>query len=276
MMPAGPRPPRGVHADLARAAELVAAHGGALGKPMTLLATTESTNDLAKEGAREGAPHGATWVAEQQTAGRGRRGNAWLSPPGENLLFSVLVRIPCPPSRIPPVALVAGLAVRDAVAAAVPAASFGIKWPNDVLVDDRKVAGILVEAITVGSRVDAVIVGVGINVHTRTFPEAIADRATSVALAQASSMASAPPDRAVILAAVLANLDRDVHVVVGRGLGLLRDRLERSDALRGRRIRNDSGEEGEAAGIDDDGRLLVRRDDGVLARWNAGEVHQVR
>jgi BirA family biotin operon repressor/biotin-[acetyl-CoA-carboxylase] ligase len=259
----------GVNADLTRAPDLVAALGGGLGRPMTLLAETTSTSDLARNAARDGAPHGATWVAEQQTSGRGRRGHAWISPAGEGLLFSVLLRIPCAPARIPPIALVAGLAVRDAVAACGAPAQ--IKWPNDVLVGERKLAGVLVEAVTIGSRVEGIVVGVGINVHTRSFPPELADRATSVAL-----VALAPPDRASILAGILAALDRDVHVVVGRGLGLLHDRLERHDALRGKRVRSDTGDEGLASGIDDDGRLLVRRDDGVVTRWSAGEVHLVR
>ncbi len=263
----------GVNEDLTRAPDLVAASGSSLGRPMVLLAETSSTNDVATRAARDGAPHGATWVAEQQTQGRGRRGHAWLSPAGENLLFSVLLRVPCAPARIPPIALVAGLAVRDAIATATGAA-IAIKWPNDILVGSRKVAGVLVEAVTIGARVEAVVIGIGINVHTRSFPEEIADIATSVALV--ASPSSPPPDRASILASVLSSLDRDVHVVVGRGLGLLHGRLQQSDALRGHRVRSDSGDEGVASGIDEDGRLLVRRDDGVLARWSAGEVHLVR
>ena len=261
---------RRIAADLENAPALVAERGSVLGLPMHLLASTTSTNDEAKHAAKDGAPSGSTWVAEQQTAGRGRQGRAWVSPRGENLLFSVLVRVACPPSRLPPIALVAGLAVRDAVALAAAEATPRIKWPNDVLIDGKKVAGVLVEAITAGSRVQAVVVGVGINVHTRDFPEDIAERATSIALAS-----RAPPDRAVVLADVLACLDRDLHVVVARGLGLLRMRLEAADSLRGSRVRNDTGDEGTASGIDDDGRLLVRRDDGVVTRWSAGEVHLV-
>jgi BirA family biotin operon repressor/biotin-[acetyl-CoA-carboxylase] ligase len=254
--------------ELEAAPALVAARGSALGVPMHLLATTTSTNDEARRAAKDGAPHGATWVTEQQTAGRGRQGRTWESPRGENLLFSTLARVACPPSRLPPVAIAVGLAVRDAVAAAAPGAAPVIKWPNDVLVGGRKIAGVLVEAVTTGNRVDAVVIGVGINVHTRAFPAEIADRATSVAL-----VSEAAPDRGALLADVLARLDADLHVVVGRGLGLLRGRLETADALRGKRVRSDTGDEGVASGIDDDGRLLVRGDDGVLARWSAGEVH---
>jgi BirA family biotin operon repressor/biotin-[acetyl-CoA-carboxylase] ligase len=255
--------------DLRSAERSIDERGGALGRPLHVLFETTSTNDEAHSGARRGAPHGATWVAERQTAGRGRRGRSWVSPVGEGLLFSTLLRVDCSPTRLPLLALLAGLAVRDGVRELAPSAPLAIKWPNDVLCDGRKVAGVLVEAITVGARVEAVIVGVGINVHTRGFPDEIADRATSVALAAPG----VPLDRASLLAAVLASFDRDLHVVLSRGLGLLRARLEEADALRGRRIRNDGGGEGVASGIDDDGRLLVSQDDGTLARWTAGEVH---
>jgi len=238
-----------------------------LGSPLHRLATTPSTNDEAKRGARAGAPHGATWVAEEQTEGRGRQGRSWVSPRGENLLFSVLLRVDCVPSRLPLVAIVAGLAVRDAVARAAPRADVRIKWPNDVLVGTKKVAGILVEAITVGRRVEAVVVGAGVNVHTRVFPEEIEERATSVSL-----VSGEPPDRDALLGDILEGIDHDLHVVLARGLGVVRARVDAADALRGRRVRNDSGDAGVASGIDDEGRLLVRRDDGVLTRWSAGEV----
>ena len=251
--------------DLARAEELVAASGSTLGQPLYVLATTTSTNDEAKHAAKKGAAHGATWVAEEQTAGRGRQGRAWVSPRGENLLFSVLMRVTCPPSRLPPLALVVGLAVRDAVARAAPAAHRASSGRNDVLVAGRKIAGVLVEAVTVGSRVEAVVAGVGVNVHTRSFPDDLADRATSVALVSTGD----PPDRAALLADILSTLDRDAHVVLGRNLGMVRARLDAADALRGARVASDAGDEGVASGIDDDGRLLVRarrRDEGALER----------
>jgi BirA family biotin operon repressor/biotin-[acetyl-CoA-carboxylase] ligase len=260
----------GVGHDLHGVSQLIEDRGGMLGRTMHMAASVTSTNDEAKRGAREGAAHGTTWVAENQTAGRGRQGRSWTSTPGESLLFSVLARVACSPSRLPPIALVAGLAVRDAVARAAPGVDVLTKWPNDVLVAGRKVAGVLVEAITAGTRVEAVVVGIGINVHMRMFPEGVT-HATSVALASPS----VPADRATILADVLASLDHDLHVVVGRGLSVLRARLEAVDGLRGRRVRSDSGDEGVASGIDDEGRLLVRRDDGVLTRWGAGEVHLV-
>jgi BirA family biotin operon repressor/biotin-[acetyl-CoA-carboxylase] ligase len=262
----------GVGHDLGSLPQLVAERGSTLGRTMHVMASVTSTNDEAKRGAREGATHGTTWVAEQQTAGRGRQGRTWTSTPGESLLFSVLARVACPPSRLPPVALLAGLAVRDAVSRAAPDAEVLIKWPNDVLVSGRKLAGVLVEAITVGSKVEALVIGIGINVHTRAFPAELEGRATSVACASPSSA----PDRATILADVLASLDHDLHVVVGRGLCLVRSRLEAADALRGHLVRSESGDEGIASGVDDEGRLLVKRGDGVLLRWSSGEVRLSR
>ncbi len=256
--------------DLVRAPALIAERGIGLGTPLHVLDETTSTNDEAKRAAREGAVHGSTWLAESQSAGRGRQGRAWVSPRGENVLVSVLVRVDCTPARLPLLALVAGLAARDAIAIAAPTADVRIKWPNDVVVgaDRKKIAGVLVEAITHGKS-SALVVGVGINVHTRHFPDDLAARATSVAL-----LSDRPADRAEILADLLTALDRDVTLVAARGLGLVHARLAQADALRGAKVRSESGE-GVAEGIDLDGRLLVRRADGLLTRWIAGEVHLV-
>jgi BirA family biotin operon repressor/biotin-[acetyl-CoA-carboxylase] ligase len=260
-----------IGADLLNAAEVVAERGADLGQPLTIVESTTSTNDDAKREARQGAPHGATWVAERQTGGRGRQGRAWWSAPGESLLFSVLLRNALVPARLPPIALVAGLAVLEAMKRAAPEADVKIKWPNDVVAGKKKVAGVLVEAMTSGSRVDALVIGFGINVHTRIFPDELKRRATSIAL-----LSRNPVDRSQVLANVLASFAADLPAVVGRGLGLLRARLEAADILRGRGVRNDTDDCGVASGIDDGGRLLVRRADGTLAAWVAGEVHLQR
>ena len=230
------------------------------------LVETTSTNDEAKRGAKEGAKHLTVWTAESQTSGRGRQGRTWSSPRGENLLFSVLLRIACLPARVPLVALVAGLAVRDAVAKFLPsrADAVKVKWPNDVLVGDKKIAGILVESSIQGTKVDHVVVGIGVNVHTRLFPPELADVATSLSLEGGADV-----DRDALLEAIVENLDHDVEHVVHRGLGLVHSRLERADYLRGRELADDLGL---AEGIDDDGRLMVRKPDGVLVRMASGEV----
>jgi len=272
---------RRVAPDLTRAREVIAARGGRLGAPLSIEAETGSTNDDAKTGAREGAPHGATWLAEAQRAGRGRQGRAWLSTPGENLLFTVLLRIPCAPPRVPPLSLACGIAVRDAVARAVGEdADVLVKWPNDVVVRRgdgalRKVAGILVESGVAGSRVEHVVVGVGINVLGRALPDELVDIATSIALERDARPGKSRPelDRAEVLADVLAGLDRDVEHVAHRGLGLIHARLSRADALHGRGVESDDGAlRGTACGIDLEGRLLVRTAEGKVVPVVSGEV----
>lgn len=283
--------------DLIDAASILASRGGRLGKPLHLLDETVSTNDDAKRAAKEGAPHGATWVAETQTHGRGRQGRVWTSPRGENLLFSVLLRIPCSPSRVPPLALVCGLAVRDAIAKALGdegvlrRGRVRVKWPNDVVVVDaddhpgegagsrmKKIAGILVESSVLGSKVDSIVIGVGVNVHTRDFPPELAPIATSLSLEGAKmrterAFPRAQMNRAEILADILSGLDRDIEHVAHRGLGLVHSRLATHDALHGRNVESEDGSvAGVACGMDVDGRLLVRNRDGSTVKIASGEV----
>ncbi|MBX3188129.1 MAG: biotin--[acetyl-CoA-carboxylase] ligase [Labilithrix sp.] len=257
--------------DLARARDAIASRGCRLGAPLTIEDETRSTNDDAKEGAKGGAPHGATWLAEAQTAGRGRQGRVWVSPRGENLLFSVLLRLRCAPARVPQVSLACGLAVRDVVARLLPDAKVMVKWPNDVVIERdgalRKIAGILVESALAGGKVEHVVCGIGLNVHTRALPEELASIATSLAIEGAIAL-----DRAEILADVLAALDRDVEHVAHKGLGLLHARLSAADALAGRSVETDGGERGTACGVDPDGRLMIRGADGSVARVSSGEV----
>lgn len=141
----------------------------------------DSTNDSLNELGKQGAADGLVLLAERQTKGRGRRGASWVSPPGENLAFSILVRPDEPKSHWPRLALAAGVAVAEAVESV--GCTAGIKWPNDVWIDGLKVAGILVEA---GN--DYAIVGIGINVLTTSFPEEIETVATSLHLACGSAV----------------------------------------------------------------------------------------
>ena len=206
------------------------------------LAETTSTNDEAKRGAREGAAHGTVFVADRQTAGRGRQGRVWLSEGG--LTFSVLLRLEGPAQNLPLVGLAAGLAVADAVEGAK------VKWPNDVLIDGRKVAGILSETSD-----GALIVGIGINVGTH--PEGM--NATSVAM-----------DKDVLLERVVTSLLYNAPLVAKQGVKPILARLSEADALRGKAIRTDEGIEGVAEGIDDQGRLIVG-----THRLAYGEVHLI-
>ena len=241
-----------------------------IGVPICIVHKTASTSDDAKSAARAGARHGATWVAEEQTKGRGRQGRAWQSAKGESILVSILLRTTVSPERVAPLSLVAGLVVRDAVEHATAAPNVRVKWPNDVLIGERKVAGILVETLLSGGRVEAVIVGIGLNVHARAFADDLTAKATSMGLETDREL-----HRSAILADILQRLDRESDLVLHRGLGPFRARLEKADALKGKRVTRDDGVSGIASGIDDTGGLRVAHDNGAIAVWSSGEVHLV-
>src|SRR5512139_1352036 len=145
------------------------------GQVIEYVETTESTNTLAQERARAGAGEGTVVIAETQTRGRGRLGRAWLSPPYRNLYLSIVLRPPLPPGAAPRLALVVGLATAETVAEWAPDAA--VKWPNDVVVDGQKVAGILTEMDADSERVRFVIAGIGVNLNigTEEFPPELRD-----------------------------------------------------------------------------------------------------
>jgi BirA family biotin operon repressor/biotin-[acetyl-CoA-carboxylase] ligase len=238
--------------------------GARFGAPLVATAETGSTNDDALEAARRGAPHGAVFVADAQRSGRGRRGNSWTSPPGENLTFSVLVRPELPAERISAVALVAGLAVRAAVAARVPE-DVAIKWPNDVLCGGRKIAGILVES-RMSATVEAVVVGIGVNVRMRDLPPDIATIATSLSL-----LGDPSPNREALLAEILAAFEQRLGRFEVTGLSSMSSELNAHDALRGRAVKV-GDVSGDGAGIGEEGALLVRDARGVVHRVMSGTV----
>lgn len=236
-----------------------------LGLPVSWQDETQSTNDDALAAAKAGAPHGASFGAETQTRGRGRRGSEWLSAPGAGLWFSLLLRPELSAELLPGLSLCAGLAVRAAVAARV-AAPVLVKWPNDVLADGRKLAGILVESQVNGAKIASVIIGIGINVTQTAFPEALANIATSLALLSAS-----PAGREELLADVLAHLETELTRLASQGLAGLAEALRPHDALLGRRLRIDALE-GTGSGIDTAGRLLVRQANGPIVPVLSGHV----
>jgi len=245
-----------------------------LGRPCVVTAHTDSTNDDALAAARAGAPHGALFVTDEQRRGRGRRGNTWHSTPGEALLFSVVLRPELAAERAASLALVAGLAVRAAVASALDSAGVAktaqVKWPNDVVVERLKVAGILVESQMRGDKLSAAVVGVGLNVGRVELPPEVKARATSlVAL-------GAQVKREPLLAAVLAELETRL-ARLERGerdqppLSSLVTELSAFDAVRGERV-SVGDVAGTAAGIDALGNLLVLDDGGLTHRVSSGHV----
>jgi BirA family biotin operon repressor/biotin-[acetyl-CoA-carboxylase] ligase len=248
---------------------LAEARGLELGSPLTVVEVTSSTNDDALAAARLGAPHGATFVAETQKRGRGRRGARWASVAGESLTFSVVLRPRFPAAKLSPLSLVVGLAVRAAAAARV-AAPLGVKWPNDVVSDDKKLAGVLVESQITGDRVEAVIIGIGLNVSMRELPAEVRGIATSLALLDAADLA-----REALLVDLLAELEARLKNYEASGLAPLLEELRDHDALAGRRVQVDWGDRkvvGTARGIDACGALLITSDDNEVHALTAGQV----
>ncbi len=227
-----------------------------------------STNDEAAAWARAGAPAGAVVVADEQTRGRGRLGRRWHSPPGESLYFSVVLRPPLPPHRVPPLTLAAGVAVAEALVAFE--LSPELKWPNDVLLDGKKVAGVLTEMSADLDRVHHVVVGIGVNLNGQQFPDEIAAIATSAALAR-----GVPLPRADFVALLCARLEDWLNQFVRDGASAVVAAWKQHARCFGRRVRVTAGRDvldGVAEDLEDDGALRLRLDDGRAARVVAGEV----
>jgi len=230
---------------------------GRLGTPRLHLRATGSTNDRARDLAAAGAPHGTLVTAAEQSAGRGRQGRRWSAPAGRALLASLVLREP--PELLP---LLAAVAVADAVAAALPERAgdaVAIKWPNDVLLDGRKVAGILAEG---RPQEHWAVLGIGLNVAVdlADLPEEL--------LATATTMGRAPQDVEPVLATLLTTLERRLEDSPAAVLAA----WEARDALRDRAVAW-AGGHGVAAGIDGAGRLVVELPGGGRTALDAGEVH---
>jgi BirA family biotin operon repressor/biotin-[acetyl-CoA-carboxylase] ligase len=223
----------------------------ALGSPRVHYRLIDSTNERARELAGAGAPHGTLVTASEQSAGRGRQGRRWTAPPGRALLCSLVIREP--PRLLP---LAAGVAVAE-----LTGDEARVKWPNDVLVAGRKVAGILVEG---RPQENWAVLGIGLNVALREddFPPELRGRAGTLGLE--------PDALEPTLERLLSGLSRWVSAQPDEVLEAVRAR----DALLGRPVRW-AGGDGHGAGIDGEGRLLVKTGDGQIA-LDAGEVHLER
>jgi BirA family transcriptional regulator, biotin operon repressor / biotin---[acetyl-CoA-carboxylase] ligase len=236
---------------------------GPLGLPRLHHRVIGSTNERARELALGGAPHGTLVTADEQTAGRGRHGRHWHSPPGRALLASVVVRPLSEHDSLLPLA--AAVAVCEACEAYAGAAC-GIKWPNDVQIGGRKLAGVLIEG---RPQEGWALVGVGINVGTtvREFPPELRGTATSLALASAQEEEASGLSPADLLPALLERLAARLEDPPESLLAAWRER----DALAGQAVAWEGGR-GTAAGIDDRGSLLVDTAEGRVA-LDSGEVH---
>ena len=231
-----------------------------------------STNTELVEDARVGAPEGLVIVANHQTAGRGRLGRTWSAEPGTALLVSVLLRPPLPISEVPVVLTAAGLAACDAVEA-VAGFRPKLKWPNDLVVDDRKLAGLLSESTP--GEVTAVVLGLGVNVSAGAYPADLPEPATSC-----EEVAGRPVDRTELLVAFLTALEaRYSTALVAGGRDRLMAAYRADSATLGRRVRVETPSgtlDGTAARVAWNGQLIIEDDNGGQHVVNVGDVKHLR
>jgi len=222
-----------------------------------------STNTLALEAASDGAPEGSVFLAEQQTAGRGRGSNQWHSAESAGIYCSVLLRPALPPSDVLTLSLAAGLAVQSAIRDIDSRVLVDLKWPNDLVVGGKKFCGILTEMSAEATRVRHIAVGVGINVNHASFPGELMKTATSLRIMTGSEWS-----RVELCAALLKSLDREYRDLLANpeaGAEILRRFEERSSSARGRQVRieENGGFEGVTDGLDPRGFLRVRTREGI-------------
>jgi len=221
-----------------------------------------STNTAAMAAAAEGAPEGCVFLAEEQTTGRGRGSNSWQSPRSKGIYCSVILRPNLAPADVLGLSLAVGIAVQAAIHKVDARVEADLKWPNDVLINGKKVAGILVEMNAEATRVRYIVAGIGINVNQASFPKELP--ATSLCLATGSEWS-----RVELVAALLESLDREYRLLTDDASarqGLPRRFAEHSSWVRGKSVRveeNGSTLEGVTDGLDDRGFLRLRTASGV-------------
>jgi BirA family biotin operon repressor/biotin-[acetyl-CoA-carboxylase] ligase len=222
-----------------------------------------STNTAAMDAAAAGASEGSVYLAEEQTAGRGRGAHAWQSPRSTGIYCSAILRPQLPPAEVLVLSLAAGLAVCAAVEETGLPVKPDLKWPNDVLLEGKKFCGILTEMTAEPTRVRHVVVGVGMNVNQTVFPKELSDVATSLRM-----VTGTVGSRVELAAALLKSLDREYRALVAdpnARVSILRRFQERSSWARGREVRvEENGElEGVTEGLNPDGFLQIRTDRGL-------------
>jgi len=242
-----------------------------LGFALHYFALIDSTNSEARRRAEAGAGDGEIVIADSQAQGRGRLGRVWESPPFANLYLSLVLRPNLAPAQAPQITLMAAVALAETVGSFLgrPAA---IKWPNDIFVDGKKLAGILTEAACNSTRIEYVILGIGLNLNygTESMPDTLRHRATSMA-----QLCGQFVSREKVLGRLIQALDRCYGELESFGFEGLRERWEERFIWRGRRVRVELGDQlvvGRALGIEAGGALIVEDDDGRRHSIVAGDV----
>jgi len=261
--------PAGAALDLARVRAQLSTQR--LGSAFHYFQEIDSTNTYARKLAENGAAEGGIIIAESQSQGRGRLGRRWESPPFSNLYLSFILRPDLFPRHAPQITLTAAVAVAETVGAFI-IRSPSIKWPNDILIDGKKLAGILSEAACDAERIEYVILGIGLNLnsHVATMPEDLRDRAISMA-----DLTGAYVSRENVLVRLIQHLDRCYGDLGERGFEAIRPRWEARFGLRGRRVQVEVGGRsvvGWARGLNREGALIVEDEQGQKFSIVAGDV----
>ena len=240
------------------------------GSTLSCLEETDSTNTDCKKLAEQGAKHGLLCTADTQIAGRGRRGRAWESPKGTSVSMTLLLRPEIKPNQAPQLTLVMALAVARAISR-ISGETCSIKWPNDILMKDKKICGILTEMSAEMDYVHYVVIGCGINVNQDMIPEELEKIATSIKIETGKSY-----QRSELIAEILSDFEQLYQqFLVHADLSLFIEEYNRYLVNQGRRVRvlDPKAEfEGEALGISPNGELLVRTETGETVEVYAGEV----
>ncbi len=241
--------------------------GLALGHPLHWFDSTGSTNDVAKQLAAAGSPAGTLVVTAAQTAGRGRAGNHWLAPPGSALTATIILRPVLAASHAAQLALLGGLAAQRAITAGAKVDAL-LKWPNDVLLGNRKVCGVLAESSFAGEQCEWVVLGFGVNVSAAPQLPAAVLPATALAFE-----AGAPVDRLQLLHALLAQLSALLPLLGSAGLSAACNAVQ---AWRGQRVEGAGAAPaaGELLGLAPDGALQLRTDAGQILTLHTGSLRR--
>jgi BirA family biotin operon repressor/biotin-[acetyl-CoA-carboxylase] ligase len=242
-----------------------------VGRDVRVFQQTSSTNDLMEKLARDGVREGAVILAESQTQGRGRLGRQWLSPAGKGLWFSVLLRPDLRPQAATQLTVAAATALARAIRQQTELAP-EIKWPNDILIGGRKVAGVLTELSAELDHIKYVILGIGVDVNLSAgdFPPELRKWATSLKIESGRTQR-----RAELAAAIFSELDKDYARIRQHQFQAVADEWERQCSTLGRRVRIRVGPRlitGRAESLDEDGALLLRTEHGRLERIIGGDV----
>ena len=245
---------------------------GPLGKRIHHFFKIDSTNSVAMALGERGEPHGTVVIAEEQTTGRGRAGHTWHSEKTNGIYMTVLLRPPVPPQHAPVITLAVGLAVREAILELIDIAP-DLRWPNDLLIGRKKFCGILTEMNAELDRIHFVAVGIGINVNHERIPPELSAIATSLKIETQRAQS-----RVEIVARLLRRLDSYYNLFLEEGAEAIVARFtECSSYTRGKRVRIETGSEtyiGTTEGLEPNGLLRVRRDDGRVAPVIAGTLSE--